>query len=93
MKKQVILLSIVLMALAVSLLSMKANAILPTDLNKDGKVDMKDIYLCTLAFGCCNKIGRPADPRWNPICDINGDNLINAKDLALIAKDFGKSSS
>lgn len=32
-------------------------------------------------------------PRWNPEADINGDNKINMKDLALICKNFGETDS
>jgi len=58
---------------------------LETDLNNDGKVDMKDVALVAYAFG-----SNPDHPRWNPVADINGDNKVDMKDIGTVAKDFGK---
>jgi len=61
---------------------------LPTDINGDGVVDMKDVGAVARAFG-----ESPGRPRWDPALDINGDGVIDLMDLALIARDFGKRSA
>jgi len=55
-----------------------------TDLNCDGKVDIKDVAIVALAFG-----SYPEHPRWNPIADVNGDEKIDIKDIAKVAIDYG----
>jgi hypothetical protein len=45
------------------------------DLNIDGKVDLKDVYILQVAFGT-----NPTRPRWNPIADINKDSKIDLRD-------------
>jgi len=55
------------------------------DVNKDMKVDMKDITIITRSFG-----SYPSHPRWNIQADVNEDNKIDIKDVALAAKNFGK---
>jgi hypothetical protein len=55
-----------------------------TDLNCDGKVDIKDIAIVAMAFGSF-----PGHIRWNPAADLNSDGTINIKDVARIAKDYG----
>jgi hypothetical protein len=60
----------------------------PGDINRDGKVDIKDVAIAAVAFG-----SYPGHPRWNPIADQNEDATIDVKDIALIAKDFGKTYS
>ena len=54
------------------------------DLNLDGKVDLKDVYLIGEAFGSI-----PGDSNWNPLTDVNGDGKIDLKDYFIIAKHFG----
>ena len=56
-----------------------------TDLNGDCEVDMWDIALAAQAFGAF-----PGHSRWNPVADLNDDNMVDLKDLGTIAKDFGK---
>jgi parallel beta-helix repeat protein len=56
------------------------------DLNRDGKVDGKDLAIIAQAFA-----SYPSHPRWNPQADLNEDNRIDGKDLAKAAKNFGKS--
>ncbi len=56
----------------------------PGDINRDGKVDIKDVAIAAKAFGSC-----PGHPRWNPISDINLDGRVDIFDIALIAKMFG----
>lgn len=54
------------------------------DLNGDGKVDVKDLYLAGLAFA--SSVG---DRRWNQQADLNGDGKIDTRDLYLIAARYG----
>jgi hypothetical protein len=54
-----------------------------TDVNGDGKVDMKDVGLVAAAFGTYE-----GHSRWNPSADVNGDGIINLFDLAAVVKDF-----
>jgi len=56
-----------------------------TDINGDGKVDMKDIAQVAIAFGTSE-----GQPRWNPAADVNGDGVVDLFDAALTAKDFWK---
>ena len=56
-----------------------------TDIDGDGKVNMKDIAIVAHAFGT-----HEGDGRWNPLADVNGDGYVNLFDIALVAKDFGK---
>jgi hypothetical protein len=56
-----------------------------TDLNGDGKVDMKDVAIIAAAFGT-----KDGDARWNAIADVNMDGIVNLFDVALVAKDFWK---
>ena len=56
-----------------------------TDLNGDGKVDMKDVAIIASAFGT-----KDGDARWNAIADVSMDGIVNLFDVALVAKDFWK---
>lgn len=56
-----------------------------TDVNRNGKVDIGDLFIIAKAFG-----SQPDDPKWNPKADLNGDDSINIVDLYRVAKDFGK---
>jgi hypothetical protein len=58
------------------------------DLNGDGKVDLKDVYIVSLAFG-----SYPGHPKWNPMADLNGDNKVDLKDVYLVTKNYGKTCS
>ncbi len=58
------------------------------DINGDGKVDMIDIGLVSLAFG-----SNPLHPRWNPDADLKQDNKIDMLDIGLIARNYGKGCS
>jgi len=31
------------------------------------------------------------DPNWNPIADLNKDNIVDAIDLFMVAEDYGRS--
>jgi hypothetical protein len=55
------------------------------DANRDGKVNMADIYLVIAAFG-----SYPEDPRWNPDADIDRNGKINMLDIYIVVKNFGK---
>jgi hypothetical protein len=64
-----------------------------SDLNKDKKVDMKDVAIVARAFGSdyTNATGR-----WDPRADITGpeylvpDGKVDMRDISVVAKDFGK---
>jgi parallel beta-helix repeat protein len=58
--------------------------VLRTDLNCDGKVDIKDVFRVGKAFGSV-----PGEPRWDAFCDINADFKVNLKDYFAVCKDFG----
>jgi len=32
-------------------------------------------------------------PNWDPVCDLNGDGVVNMKDIALLARHFGFTAS
>jgi len=56
-----------------------------TDIDGNGKVDMKDIGLvCHACFTL------PGDPFWNSACDVNTDGRIDLKDVASVSRDFGR---
>jgi hypothetical protein len=55
------------------------------DVNGDDKVDLKDVYAVSLAFGSF-----PGHPRWNPSADINRDNQIDLKDVFAVSKRYGQ---
>jgi len=55
------------------------------DVNADGKVDMKDIGICCLAYG-----STPGHPRWNPNADINDDDKVDMKDIGLACMHYGE---
>jgi Ca2+-binding EF-hand superfamily protein len=58
--------------------------VFPYDVNGDGKIDVKDLYLVARAYG-----SDPSRPNWNPNCDTNGDNKIDMKDYYAICKHYG----
>ena len=55
------------------------------DLNRDRKVDMRDLAIASRAFG--SSLGYSA---YNRDSDVNEDGRVDIKDLVLIAKNFGK---
>jgi serine protease AprX len=56
------------------------------DINADGKVDAKDVYIAAQAYG-----SRPGYPYWNANCDINDDGTSDLKDYYIVCKNYGKS--
>jgi len=60
-------------------------ALIETDLNFDGVVNIVDISTAAVAFG-----SYPSHERWNPKADLNGDNAVNIVDIASIAVNFGE---
>lgn len=56
-----------------------------SDINGDGKVDIKDIWMVAYAFG--SYLGHS---RWNPFTDTYKDYEINIVDLYEVARDYGK---
>jgi len=56
-----------------------------TDVNRNGKVDIADLFVIAKAFG-----SQSGDVGWNPKADLNSDNSVNIVDLFRVAKDFGK---
>jgi hypothetical protein len=55
------------------------------DVNGDGKVDLKDVYVISLAFG-----SYPGHPKWNPVADVNRDNKVDLKDVYIVTRNYGK---
>jgi hypothetical protein len=56
-----------------------------TDLNKDGSVNILDIFIVAQAFG-----SKPGDTNWNVVADLNKDETINILDIFAVAWEFGK---
>jgi hypothetical protein len=54
------------------------------DVNRDGKVDCRDIRLIKFALGTT-----PRMRRWNPACDLNGDKRVNYSDLCIALRNYG----
>ena len=54
------------------------------DVNRDGRIDMKDVAIVAKPFGT-----RPGDALWNSAADINQDNKVDMKDISVVAKEFG----
>lgn len=59
--------------------------VLLTDLNKDGKINIIDLFIVATAFNT-----RPGDARWNVVADVNNDGVVDITDVWSIARDFGK---
>jgi peptide/nickel transport system substrate-binding protein len=64
---------------------------LPYDVNYDNKTNMVDVGTTAASFMCI--YGPPMSKRWIFRCDFNNDRVINMKDIALVAKNFGKTSA
>ena len=59
---------------------------LPTDINKDGIVDIMDIAFVAGAFN--TSLG---DPKWNGIADLDNNGLVDILDISKVARDFNRS--
>jgi len=51
----------------------------------DGKVDMRDIAYSVLLFNT-----RPSSSNWDPNADINGDDVVNVRDIQIAILNFNK---
>jgi len=58
--------------------------ILPGDVNHDGIIDANDLTYCTGRIGAT-----PSSPNWDPLCDIDGDNVITLIDIVKISHLIG----
>ena len=59
---------------------------IPSDINADFKVDIKDLVLVIKYYGSYPGSVKP----WNPNADVNCDNKVDVKDLVLVIKHFGQ---
>ena len=57
------------------------------DVNGDGKVNYKDLYLLLIAYGSSEE-----DPNYNPEADFNRDGKVNYKDLYILLVNYGKTA-
>jgi len=57
---------------------------IPGDITGDDKVTLSDVVIWALAFGT-----QPGEPNWNPVADLNPDEIINIADGVMIAVHFG----
>ena len=58
---------------------------LVADLNKDGTVNIIDIFIVAKAFGSYK-----GHPRYSEIADLDKNGVINIMDIFGVAKDYGK---
>jgi len=58
---------------------------IPGDLDSNGRVGISDLFKVAKAYGTS-----PGDERWNPIADLNDDDIINIFDLIRVAKNYGR---
>jgi len=56
-----------------------------TDVNHNRKIDINDIAVVAYAYGSTT-----GSPRYDPNLDFNSDSIINIIDLAIVARNFGK---
>lgn len=54
-----------------------------SDVNGDGRVDMKDVSYVAKRFWCV-----PGDVLWDAVADVNGDGRIDVKDIGMVARHF-----
>ncbi|MEM2912653.1 MAG: DNRLRE domain-containing protein, partial [Candidatus Bathyarchaeia archaeon] len=80
-----------------SLYNLQYTDVAKADINRDGKLDMKDVGKAGKAFGSYGPNGPQnmdrgslAHSRWCPLADIDGSNTIDMKDVGSIARQFGK---
>ena len=54
------------------------------DLNGDYKVDIRDVTAVATAYASTSD-----DPRWNPEADFDHNDIINIRDITIVAMEFG----
>jgi len=54
------------------------------DVNRDGTVDLKDYFQAAKAYGTS-----PGMPNWNPYADLDGNSVVNLKDIFALMLNFG----
>jgi hypothetical protein len=54
------------------------------DVNRDGIIDFRDVYLLSKAFG-----SKPGMPNWNPDADLNGDGVVDDLDVNITRAHYG----
>jgi hypothetical protein len=59
----------------------------PGAVNGDGKVDVSDLFDLSNSYG-----SDPSTPNWDPYCDFNKDNRVEALDLYIFSKNYGKTT-
>jgi len=59
------------------------------DVNFDGKIDVKDVYAVSRAYGTTLKGPNPSGLYYTPVCDLNNDNKIDVRDLYLVCVQYG----
>jgi len=59
--------------------------IMISDLNRDGTVNIQDIFIVAKAFQT-----KPGDEHWNEIADVDKNGIVNIIDLYTVARDYGK---
>lgn len=55
------------------------------DINGDGIVNIKDVAIVSLAYGCS-----PGDKNWNAAADLDKNGTVNILDVCMVTKDYGK---
>jgi len=55
------------------------------DVNHDGTVDAQDLTELSNAYG-----STPGTQHWNPACDFNSDNKVDAMDSFVLGRNYGK---
>ncbi len=57
------------------------------DINKDNRIDLKDLALLSLAYGTT-----AGDEHWDPRADMNSNNRVDITDLTILTRNYGKST-
>jgi Ca2+-binding EF-hand superfamily protein len=55
------------------------------DVNKDGRVDWKDVRRVLRAMD-----SHPGSCRWDRRCDVNHDGVVNCRDLRIVLRNLGR---
>jgi len=74
---------ILTIALLISILTNVSQASY-TDVNNDGKVDLKDVFLIAKSYGLTKD-----SPKWDEGVDINKDGIVDLKDYYIMCRNFG----